>query len=351
MTCRRTSLVRTTILLTALACASPLRGAEVVRCGPVQFSVPEGCHPGKAVNIDPSDAEGCQPKPPTPAGAGGEESLVYHLGRLVCDGGRLTIRYDIGGNAGDYCGDAEPVEFRFRENGPLVRLCQRALDPRHRNMRKPVLALVVPDVSANFWSDRVDPAHVITLLRLGRSIASSAEASGPAMADAPNEGREQRVRMTGAALESLRHRLDGFRLSLEYRGPNPAKHPSLHLTVGSRPDEPPASHSVIQIDQEQAAAILGYLAADGFLYRGAINREKQLVQPEGPHYLLVAQVSDGEQYFEFLPWTKDPYRWHWMQRPPLAEQLANLRAVLVGEAARAVDRLATAVQAGISSSR
>jgi hypothetical protein len=339
------------MVLTALACASALRAAEVVRCGAVQFSVPEGCHPGKTVNIDPSEGEGCQPRPPGSAGAAGAEALVYHLGSLVCDGGRLTIRYDIGGNAGDYCGDAAPLEFRFRENGPLVRLCQRVLDPTHRNTRKPVLALVVPDVSANFWSDRVDPAHVISLLSLGRSIRSSADAAGPPTAGAPGEGREQSIRMTRAALESLRRGLDRFRLSLEYRGPDPGKYSSLRLTVGSWPDEPPASHSVIQIDQEQAAAILGYLAADGFLYRGAINREKQLVEPEGPHYLLVAQVRDGEQYFEFLPWTKDPYRWHWMERPPLAEQLARLRAVLVGEAARAVDTLAAAVQTGISSGR
>jgi len=161
------------ILVACSAVAGPSWGSELVRVGRVQFPLPDGCQL-RRLDIDPADGPGgCEIGPEATSASTDtrdSEQLIYHTGTLVCDGGRLEIGYDIGGNAGDYCADQEPVDLRFRVDGPLVRLCHRFLDLRPQKTRKEVLVLTVPEGSVNFLSDHLDAARVVVFLRLGRSI-------------------------------------------------------------------------------------------------------------------------------------------------------------------------------------
>lgn len=109
-------------------------------------------------------------------------------------------------------------------------------------------------------------------------------------------------------------------------------------------DQLPPSYSAVQISEYQAAVLVGHLATDGFLYRGTINRMKMLVIPVEPYYFLWVKGKDGAQYYEYVPWTEASYRWHFMTRPPKLQQMDNIRAVLVGEAGEAMDRLLKAVE-------
>jgi hypothetical protein len=163
--CRRTILALLALAIAAL----PVAAGDTVRCGRVRFSLPEGCRLEDPVDIDSSQPEGCEAQFPRTTASSADDGVIYHLGVLVCSGAHVKIQYDIGGKAGDYCDGHEPLEFRFRENGPLLHLCERMLDPRFRKTRRRVLALVIPDVSANFWSESTDRSHVMRLLRLGRS--------------------------------------------------------------------------------------------------------------------------------------------------------------------------------------
>jgi hypothetical protein len=99
-----------------------------------------------------------------------------------------------------------------------------------------------------------------------------------------------------------------------------------------------------RIPKDQAFIIIGHLAGDGFLYRGSLNRVKQLVQPKEPYYLLLAEGEQNDQYFEFIPCAAQPYQWHGSVRPTMIEQMKALRAVLTGDAAEMADRLAKKIE-------
>ena len=89
--------------------------------------------------------------------------------------------------------------------------------------------------------------------------------------------------------------------------------------------------------------IIGHLAGDGFLYRGTINSLKQLVPPKEPYYSLEVRGAQTDSYFEFIPATAQPYRWHGMTRPTILAQMNALRAILTGDAGEKMDRLVRAL--------
>jgi hypothetical protein len=145
------------------------------------------------------------------------------------------------------------------------------------------------------------------------------------------------VRMTRDAVESLRANMDRFRFDLSYHGQDAGTYRSLHLGVQPATQ---TNDSFVQISRDQAELIVGWLARDGMLYRGSINRMKLLVQPREPYYDLRIQGAENGSYFEFLPWGSQPYPWHNMIRPPLAEWVGDLRGVLSGKAGEAIYALA-----------
>ena len=149
---------------------------------------------------------------------------------------------------------------------------------------------------------------------------------------------DQQVQITRSAVASLQAHVDTFSLKLSYHGPDPKTYRSLH--IGVKPPIQKRSDSFVKISKDQAMVLIGCLARDGMLYRGAINSEKSLVQPKGPHYFLYVQAAEDRAYFEYIPWGGKPYRWHGHLLPPLLQQVTNLRGVLVGEAAKAIDALA-----------
>jgi hypothetical protein len=168
----------------------------------------------------------------------------------------------------------------------------------------------------------------------------------PSLADAQTRGtntapdtvaREQFISITRDAVRSLKTSLDTFHLALEYHGPDRGQY-SLYLSVDPLPNRPPGNYLRARIPKEQALLIIGHLGGDGFLYRGSINRVKQLVLPKEPYYLLLAQGAEGDQYFEFIP-SGGPYQWHGFTRPTIVEQMKTLRAVLTDEAGEIADKL------------
>jgi len=165
-------------------------------------------------------------------------------------------------------------------------------------------------------------------------------------ADVPNgavRARDQQVQVTRNAVASLQANVDTFRFELSYHGPNPKAYRSLYLSV--KPPAEGAERASIQISEHQALLLIGCLARDGALYRGSVNSEKSLVRPKGPHYFLYVQATQGAAYFEYIPWGDKPYRWHGISRPPLLQQVSNLKGVLVGEAANGIDALAKPLEA------
>jgi hypothetical protein len=160
-------------------------------------------------------------------------------------------------------------------------------------------------------------------------------------AEMPNsqKGGEQYVEWTRRVTTLALKNLDNFKLTLEYHGPAPRDGRSVYLSVQPAASDLPSAYLKARLSKEEAAAIVGHLAASGFLYRGSINREKRLIAPKEPYYTLSVSVGDHEQYFEHIPWTAESYDWHWMKCPPLHQQIDALRIVVVGEAAKALDAL------------
>ncbi|HDZ21248.1 hypothetical protein LCGC14_0181950 [marine sediment metagenome] len=148
--------------------------------------------------------------------------------------------------------------------------------------------------------------------------------------------------LTRTAIASLLDHLETFRFSLTYKGPDPEKHRSLYLSVAPPPETLPETWLKAELTVEQAAALIGYLACDVF-YRGSINRAKRLRSPIGPHYIVTATNGRRDAYFEFIPWTTEPYRWHGDERPRTLEQFIFLRGGLIGDAAEAIDALLRAL--------
>ena len=176
------------------------------------------------------------------------------------------------------------------------------------------------------------------------SVASLPVRSQRTDSVAPPEtvARDQYVSMTHRAVASLKADLDKFRLSLEYHGLDKDKY-SLYLSVEPSPDDLPAANLRARISREQAVIIIGHLAGNGFLYRGTINSMKQLLRPKEPYYFLEVKGAQTVSYFEFIPSTPQPYRWHGMARPPILEQMKALLEALTGDAGEMMDRLVKAL--------
>ncbi|HJZ82753.1 MAG TPA: hypothetical protein VKD91_20480 [Pyrinomonadaceae bacterium] len=175
------------------------------------------------------------------------------------------------------------------------------------------------------------------------SAASSVQAQISDSLAADRAAREQYVNITRSAVRSLKTSLDTFHLSLDYHGPDRDKY-SLYLSVDVLPEKLPANYLRTRISKEQALIIIGHLAGDGFLYRGSINRVKQLVQPKEPYYLLLVQGDRNDAYFEFIPGTAGPNQWHGVVRPTMLEQMKALRAVLTDDAGEMADKLFKALE-------
>jgi len=168
--------------------------------------------------------------------------------------------------------------------------------------------------------------------------ASPVQAQIPDGTHADRVARDQYVNITRTAVRSLEAGLDKFHLSMEYHGPDRDKY-SMHLSVGALPEQLPGNCLQARIPREQALVIIGYLAGDGFLYRGSINRVKQLVQPKEPYYLLLVEGERNDAYFEFIPCQARPYQWHGTTRPTMLEQMTALRGVLMDDAGELADKL------------
>jgi hypothetical protein len=168
----------------------------------------------------------------------------------------------------------------------------------------------------------------------------------PSANTAPDSvAREQYVSITRHAVQSLKTNLDTFHFALEYHGADRGQY-SLYLSVAPLPDPPRVNYLRARIPREQALLIIGHLGADGSLYRGSINRVKQLVLPREPYYLLLAQGAENDQYFEFIP-CGGPYQWHGSTRPDIVEQLKTLRAVLTDDAGEMADKLVSAFEGAV----
>lgn len=167
-------------------------------------------------------------------------------------------------------------------------------------------------------------------------------------ADGTAGGSLQETNATRKAVDSLAAHLDGFRLDLKYHGADRRVKRWISLMVSPTVDNPPSSRKVVRVPEERALMILGYLASDGLLYRGTVNRVKLLVLPKGPYCTVNVRAREGDEYFEHVPSSSASYRWHGVTRPPLAAQLDRLRLVCSGEAAEVVDQLAREVRADLS---
>jgi hypothetical protein len=150
------------------------------------------------------------------------------------------------------------------------------------------------------------------------------------------KGTEQYIQWTRNATTALLKNLDTFTLRLEYHGPAPAEHRPVFLGVQPAPSILPPTYLTARIAREEAAAIVGHLAASGFLYRGTINRAK-LLAPKEPYYTLSIATGERDDYFEHIPWTTAPYPWHGMTCPPLHQQIDSLRSVTISDAAKTLD--------------
>ncbi|MGD0900778.1 MAG: hypothetical protein ABR915_23340 [Thermoguttaceae bacterium] len=152
------------------------------------------------------------------------------------------------------------------------------------------------------------------------------------------KGGEQYIQWTRDVTAALLKSLDTFTLRLEYHGPASAEHRPVFLSVQPAPSILPPSYLTARIEREEAAAIIRHLAASGFLYRGSINREKLLAAPKEPYFTLDVSGNKNDAYFEHVPWTNEPYDWHWMKCPPLRQQIDALRRVVIGDAAKTLDK-------------
>ena len=184
---------------------------------------------------------------------------------------------------------------------------------------------------------------VTAVAAIGLVIAINSLATPSGSEPVPVAAREPYVRTTRAAVEALKTNLKEFRFTLEYHGPDAAKFYSLQLSVSPLPDSLPPSTLGVRITEADAAVLIGHLANDGCLNRGTINRSKHLKTPDEPYYRVSVQGTARDEYHEFVPWGQDSYRWHWMTRPAMSQQLDGFRSVLTGEAAEAMDKLVGAV--------
>src|SRR5262245_32831486 len=168
--------------------------------------------------------------------------------------------------------------------------------------------------------------------------ASPVQTQIPDGTQAERVARDQYINITRTAVQSLKTNLDKFHLLMEYHGPDRDKY-SLYLSVDALPEKQPRSWVRARISGDQALLIIGHLAGDGFLYRGSINRVKQLVQPKEPYYLLLVEGERNDAYFEFIPCQARPYQWHGTTRPTMLEQMTALRGVLMDDAGELADKL------------
>ena len=152
-------------------------------------------------------------------------------------------------------------------------------------------------------------------------------------------GADQYIQTTRNAAKTLLKNLDKFTFRLEYHGPAPHDDRSVFLSVQPAASILPPTFLKGRISTEEAAAIVGHLAASGFLYRGSVNGCKYLALPTEPYYSLSVSAGEHENYFEPIPWTTEPYKWHGMKCPPLHEQIDALRTVVIADAAKTLDVL------------
>ena len=144
------------------------------------------------------------------------------------------------------------------------------------------------------------------------------------------------------AVSSLFAEVNSFSLEVKYQGPGSLKSIYLSTTPPNTPLQ--AEYLVTRITHEQAAAVIGYLAGDGFFDRSWVNSHKRIRPPKQPYYTLEVRTQT-ESYFEFIPWAMQPYRWHSRQRPSLLQQMDMLRAVFVGEPGEALDEAIKGLEA------
>ena len=123
-----------------------------------------------------------------------------------------------------------------------------------------------------------------------------------------------------------------FQLHLSYHGDQDKPYYDLLLSVapvpvaGANPFSP-----AVTITPAQGEKVIAHLAADGFLDRSADISNKKLPPPAAPCYTMLVRYDDGTdrpEFYERLGWER-----------PLLARLDGLRAVLDGDAAKAMDLL------------
>lgn len=146
-------------------------------------------------------------------------------------------------------------------------------------------------------------------------------------------GEIQKKRATERATNAINEHIETFQMKLVYHGPRLDKHPSLWLGVEQPPAILPENYLVVRITEAQAKRIVRHLAETGFLWRGTINRAKQIAAPRVPYDTWHVQGKRNDEYFEHVPIGRE-----------LIERLAGLRRVLDRDAAKAVNKVLAAVK-------
>ena len=138
--------------------------------------------------------------------------------------------------------------------------------------------------------------------------------------------------------EKLSTQIDSFKLTLSFRNIPEEGNPMIICTVGEPPKVVEDSDVLlVRLTKTQALMILGHLAGDDMLHRGAVNSAKLLKLPDSPFCTLAVSTNPEESYFEHIP--ADAHQWHGIKRPPLADQLRALARVLPADAVEAIEKM------------
>ncbi len=140
--------------------------------------------------------------------------------------------------------------------------------------------------------------------------------------------REGELPAAASRAKQLKTNIDSFTLTLaRYSGEKPPGPPQQSLVLHV-PTNGFKHTRAVQIDKRQAEQIIDHLAAEGFLNSFHDMHEWKFIEaPRGTHYMLSVQAGDAH-FAQHLSWNRS-----------MLSRLQELRKVLRGEAAEAMDQL------------
>jgi hypothetical protein len=190
----------------------------------------------------------------------------------------------------------------------------------------------VHDIVALRWTDR--PDGLLALGCDGYVFIVATPATPADGTDGPETAKE-----TGLARQ-FNEAVDDFRLSIWYRGSEREEHYHVALNVpvstpeegspfgGFRHRKDDEVHWTARIDKDQAAKIIGYLLADGFFDRARNVHGHRMEPVRFPAVVLQASGPDKVRLLEEMS-----------PGDATLKRVEGLRAVLDGDAAKAMDKL------------